>query len=99
MGNSLLDVCGGEYSKWPEVVAEICINEHGTCHAANGEVGAFSNAVLERGVGYCFFIAYPVCCAELLHLTMYNFRSIVDLKKRKFLVAKVFSGRFELGEQ
>ena len=40
MGYSLFDVCGSEDGERPEEISEVGVNEHGACHAADGEVGA-----------------------------------------------------------
>ena len=99
MGYTLFYVACGENGERPEVVAEVGVNEHCPCHAADGEVCAFGDTVLRWGVGYCLFICDAVGFAKFFHLSVDKFGSVVDSEKRYFLSAEVFSGVFELGEQ
>lgn len=77
----LFDMCCGEYGEQLEVVAEVGVDEHCSRHAADGEVRAFSNAIFGRGIGYCFLICYAIGFAELLHLSVDEFRGVVDSEK------------------
>ncbi len=60
MWEPLFDVGSCEDCKGPEVIAEICINEHGTGHATYGKVCSFGNTILWRGVGDSFLVQYAM---------------------------------------
>ena len=63
--------------KQPEVVAKVCINEHGTCHGRDGEIGTLRDAVLRWRIRNCFFICDAVCFAVFIHLSMCEFRGVI----------------------
>jgi hypothetical protein len=95
----LFDVCGSQNGKRPEVITEVCVDEHGACHATNSAVHAFSNAVLWGRVGDRFFVGDALCMAVGLHLAVDEFGGVVDMEKFDSLSCEGFGRGFELCEE
>ena len=60
MRNALFDVGGGKDGEGPEPVAKVGVDQHGSGHAAEGEVRSFGNAVLGWRIRDRFFVGDTV---------------------------------------
>jgi hypothetical protein len=56
MWYAVFDMDGGLDGKRPKPVTEVCVDEEGTRHGGEGEIAAFSDAVLIGSVWDGFFV-------------------------------------------
>ena len=99
MGDPLFYMGCGEYSKGPKVIAKVCIDKHSSGHAAYGQVCTFHNTILGRGIEDCFLIHDILCFTVRLHLTLDQFRGVVDPENLDSLPGEVFDSSLKLGEE
>jgi hypothetical protein len=98
MRHAILYVYGGLNGKWPEPIAQICVNEESACHGSEREVAPFCNPILVRRVWYRFLVRDSGSLTKVFEFPMNKFRRIVDAKRDDFGPTEIFDERFEIAK-
>ena len=80
----------------PKPVAEVCVDEKSARHRGEGEIAAFSDAILVGGVWDGFFVQNTDGLAIGSQFPLGEFGGVVNSKKSDFGAAKSFGNRTEI---
>lgn len=84
-------VYSGLSCEGPEEIFKVGVNEHRASHTGDGEIGAFSDAILGWGVRDGFFVCDPCSFAVRLYFPTHQFGCVVHPENGNGFASKVLS--------